>query len=106
MAERGSDAARRLLHVVREKLALPPSPDGSRDGSDEIAPLSLTPEAINRMHTLIRTDAGWAQSLESAWAQVRPEIQVHGTGVTNTIRGDVRGTVIQARDIDGGISLG
>ncbi|HEX3785294.1 MAG TPA: hypothetical protein VHX38_37055 [Pseudonocardiaceae bacterium] len=51
-------------------------------------------------------DQDFASALRGAWARISIEQRVEHGGVSNQITGTVTGNVVQARDIQGGISFG
>jgi hypothetical protein len=50
-------------------------------------------------------DPEFGASLRAEWAKVNVEQHADRGGVTNQITGNVSGKVVQARDIDGGVSF-
>jgi hypothetical protein len=48
----------------------------------------------------------FAAELSAAWLQVRPATHASDGGVANAVTGNVSGHLVQARDIDGGVSFG
>lgn len=52
-----------------------------------------------------RSDPEFGTELRATWRRELAELHADRGGVTNHISGDVRGKVVQARDIRGGISF-
>lgn len=58
---------------------------------------------------LVRTiadDPAFGKQLQRHWADLRPYLRVDTGGAVNNLSGSVRGNVVQARDVHGGISFG
>jgi predicted phage gp36 major capsid-like protein len=53
-----------------------------------------------------RDDPEFAGRLRELWTEARTELTADRGGVINEVSGDVSGTVVQARDIHGGINIG
>lgn len=51
-------------------------------------------------------DPEFASRLRELWTEARTELTADRGGVINEVSGDVSGTVVQARDIHGGINIG
>lgn len=51
-------------------------------------------------------DPQFSGQLRGGWAKIQARNTASGDGVANSIGGDVKGSVVQARDIHGNISFG
>lgn len=95
-----------LYEVVRRKFARSPQAGtvleeavGSAADSEQVRVLS---EELDRA---TREDPEFAADLRAVWGQVSVQQCADGDGVTNQVSGTVHGNVVQARDIDGGVSF-
>lgn len=95
-----------LYELVRRKFARAPHAGavleealGSAPDSAQIRALS---EELDRAE---RADPEFAADLRAVWGQVSAQQRADGDGVTNQVSGTVSGNVVQARDIDGGVSF-
>jgi hypothetical protein len=108
LTEAGRAAVGALVRLVRRRL-------GATDASREILMRAESEPAndTNRKalaETLARSvadDQVFADELERRWLSLPVEWRAPTQGPTfNRIEGDIRGNVVQARDIHGGISFG
>lgn len=87
-------------------------------GDDPIIAAALTaaenqPEDQSRIDLLgevleqrAQRDPAFDDQLRSLWEQTQPELRAEHGGTINEIAGTVSGHVVQARDIEGGITFG
>ena len=99
-------SASSLYEVVRRKFTRSPETTtvlekalGSDPDSEQVRVLS---EELDRAE---RADPEFAADLRAVWGQVSAQQRADGDGVTNQVSGTVSGNVLQARDIDGGVSF-
>jgi hypothetical protein len=59
-----------------------------------------------RLRGRILADPAFSEWLEGLWSEVGPHLQVDTSRSVNIVHGEVRGNVIQSRDVHGGIHLG
>ncbi|MGI5215851.1 hypothetical protein [Plantactinospora sp. CA-290183] len=109
MSEGGRAAFAALSRLVRRKLR--GDPDAERTLDDALAHSDDQVRA-GRLAVLLADvaarDPGFAEELGELWREVRDErVAVVGAdNVVNQVTGAVTGTVVQARDVTGGISFG
>lgn len=107
LAEGGIEAVTRLVSALRERFR----GDAPARGTLEIA-LEEPGDAAalggleELLRDRIRDDAGFAAWLGSLWAETAPAVTADGSRSSNIVSGTVRGDVIQARDVHGGIHVG
>lgn len=95
-----------LVSLIRERFRRTPSDQETLDSAVR-APSDTTiarqlAEALDRQ---MRADPAFAQELRARWAEIVAAEVVAGDQVANTIKGPVRGNVVQARDVQGGITF-
>ena len=95
-----------LVNAVRERFRRNPS---DQDTLDAATRSPNDPAVLRRLAELLdvrmRDDPGFAERLRSLWDGVAAAEATHHDEVTNTVSGPVRGSVVQARDIHGGITF-
>lgn len=108
LTEAGKEAFAALARLVRRKLN--DDPDAlsalghTADQTDEGVRTQRLGEALERIAT---RDPAFADELARLWSGMRGEgVTAADSGVVNQISGAVSGTVVQARDVHGGISFG
>lgn len=96
----------KLASLVRERLRKDPS---DRELLESVLRAACDDAAVRHLAALLdqrmREDPQFAGELRSAWREVAAAIEAERDGVTNVINGPVHGSVVQARDIQGGITL-
>lgn len=107
LAEGGRSALAALTRLVRGRLS------GSAAGREALAEADAHPEDEARVHALARAleqacaaDPEFHRRLRELCDQAGTELHADHGGVVNQITGSVGGNVVQARDIQGGISFG
>jgi len=107
LASGGSTAFGRLYRLVKEKLSGREEDAGLLDDAasapDSKATVARLADAMEHAST---DDPAFAAQLRELWGQARTELRADRGGVINEVTGNVSGNVIQARDIQGNISLG
>jgi hypothetical protein len=102
----GAQAIGRLISALRTRFLGQPAERGILEISLE-SPGNATakdqPAIILRDH--IRGDAEFEEWLASLWTEIQTDLQASVSNSTNVITGTVHGSVIQARDVHGGIHL-
>ena len=105
LSHAGRSAFAALTRVVRDKLGGSPQTRALliADAGDDTG-IRRFAAALERAAT---ADGDFDRELRRRWASLRdePAITVQGD-VVNRVSGDVRGSVVQARDVHGGISFG
>ncbi|ASW54416.1 hypothetical protein [Plantactinospora sp. KBS50] len=81
--------ARKAVEAVLQQ----PSPDTARLLAEEL-------------HRETLRDPAFGAEFVARWRQANAAIEASTGGVVNSISGEVRGPVVQARDIHGGVSFG
>lgn len=76
--------------------------EAAQGAAPESAPVRVLAE---RLAEVSAADPEFAGQLRAEWARVDVSQQADNGGVTNSITGSVTGKVVQARDIQGGISF-
>lgn len=84
---RGDPAAQDMLEIAAE------SPSSQAAEEDLVAVL----------RSRIASDPGFGEWLLSLWIEVAPQLESDGEKQTNIVSGTIKGNVIQARDIRGGV---
>ncbi|APU16406.1 MULTISPECIES: hypothetical protein [Actinoalloteichus] len=107
-----------LASGARSAVAALAKTIGDRFADDPQATAALTaaaddPQDDQRVERLAETidraaqeDAAFARRVQTLWEAARTEGTATGGGVVNQISGRVQGNVVQARDIQGGITFG
>jgi hypothetical protein len=110
MAAAANDNVRALINglvsLVRERFRRTPSDQETLDSavrapSDPTTVRRLA-EALDRR---MRADPAFAQQLRARWAEIVAAEAALRDQVANTVKGPVRGNVVQARDVQGGITF-
>jgi hypothetical protein len=86
----GDDAAQ---HALTEAEKAP-------DDADRVTALA------NQLERLAAEDPKFAEQLRGLWSQTSVHLHAETGGVVNEVSGSVSGHVVQARDIQGGVSFG
>ena len=93
------DLVKRKFAGKPEQTAALAAAQGAAPGSPEVLALSAELAAAEA------TDPRFARELREAWGQVSIDQHVDNGGVVNQVTGTVTGKVVQARDIQGGVSF-
>jgi hypothetical protein len=97
-------AATGLYDLVKRKFAKNPEAKAELEAADGAGPDSAPVHVLaERLETAEREDPEFSQALRAEWASVSQHAE--SGGVTNSITGNVSGKVVQARDIQGNVSL-
>ena len=105
LTDAGREALASLMHLVRRKAT------GHRELRASLVAEPTSPEGDDRAVELRRAlgdaarDPSFDQELRRRWANF-PQTTVRADAVTNTVSGQVTGSVVQARDISGGVHVG
>lgn len=98
-------AASSLYEFVRSRFAARGGADEALSAADGAGPESAEVAALAReLERAGRDDPAFASGLRAEWARFVGQRAEHG-GVANQITGPVTGKVVQARDIEGGVSF-
>lgn len=107
MAESGRSAVSSLVTLVRERFR---RGSAERDAIDAaLATPEDEPKIAHLADVLYReslTDQTFAEEFRARWEWARRAVVEAEGAVTNSVSGEVRGPVVQARDIHGGIHFG
>jgi hypothetical protein len=107
LGARGAEMMERLISALWEKLRSNPTARGTleitiKDPSDSAARERF--QSLLRDH--IARNAEFGAWLANRWSEVQPALEANTSQSANVINGTVRGHVVQARDVHGGIHLG
>jgi hypothetical protein len=95
-----------LYELVRKAFQRRPAATAALEAAGGAAPESAPVQALAEHLAEVSTeDPEFGQRLRAEWAKVQVRQQADNGGVTNQITGTVTGKVVQARDIQGGISF-
>lgn len=101
----GSTALRKVRELVRRKSEDDPETAEALEVAEQPSSGQAEAEALaRRLEEAGAEDPDFAQQLRSEGAELHQEISAAGDGVTNVINGSAK-NVIQARDVDGGITF-
>lgn len=103
LAGKGASA---LYDVVKKKFAGSPEATAALADAQDSVPDS--PQIHALAHELARaesSDPEFAADLRAVWGQVSVRQHAGNGGIANQISGTVNGKVLQARDIEGGVSF-
>jgi hypothetical protein len=107
LASGGGTALASLMRLVRKRFSGEPAAQAALESAQE------QPEDQSRTETLrdaleqaATADPQFAEQLRGLWREASAELNASHGGVINQVSATVSGHVIQARDIQGGISLG
>jgi len=96
-----------LVKLVKKRFA------GDADAQHAMAEAQKAPDDADRITALARQlerlaaeDPKFAEQLRSIWSQASVQLQAQTGGTVNEVSGSVSGHVVQARDIEGGVSFG
>ncbi|MFC4144822.1 hypothetical protein ACFO0M_00995 [Micromonospora mangrovi] len=106
LAQSGRAAVASLIEFLRTRFQHEPATRAVIEG----ALRQPSPEAVGRLAELLdresRRDAAFGAELRARWSRADATIAEVAGGVANSVSGDVHGSVVQARDVHGGIHLG
>ena len=106
LGSKGAEAAGRLLSALRTKFRGHPASRGALEISVERpGDAAARDDLISMLREHIGQDAEFAALLAKLWNEIRPALESDAGRSTNVISGTVHGSVIQARDVQGGIHL-
>ena len=107
LADGGSQALLRLAGAIRDRFRREPAARGALEIALENPD---DPQARRALVQLLdahaHTDPEFARQLRVLWADAAAETSAKDGPTTNTVSGDVGGSVVQARDVHGSITLG
>ena len=86
----GDDAAQ---HALTEAEKAP-------DNADQVT------ELAKQIERLAAEDPKFAEQLRDAWSQTSVQLHAETGGIVNEVSGNAAGHLVQARDIEGGVSFG
>jgi hypothetical protein len=102
----GAAAVGRLISALRAKFRHSPTIRGALEiAVDEPTDPGAGAALQVALNELITRDAEFGQWLATLWEETRQELPSHDCSSKNIIHGEVHGTVVQARDIHGGIHI-
>jgi hypothetical protein len=95
----------RLGALVRERLRRSPPDD---EVLTAVAGDPRDPDSVRRLAGVLdqhmRDDPEFAERLRALWTEITAAAR-SGDEITNLVHGEVHGSVIQARDVQGGITI-
>ncbi|KFZ76992.1 hypothetical protein ED92_38425 [Amycolatopsis sp. MJM2582] len=95
-----------LYELVKKKFSEDPEATAALEAAEGAAEDSAEVENLrDRLAVAEADDPDFAQRLRSEWEKIGNVHQAETGGVVNTVTGDVSGKVVQARDVQGGISF-
>lgn len=106
LAQGGRQAVSALVHFLRDRFRREP------EAREAIEVLLHQPsqDAAHPLAVLLdreaRRDPAFGAEFQARWERTNAAVAAGPDGVANSISGDVRGPVVQARDIHGGVSFG
>jgi hypothetical protein len=108
LSEAGKAALKAVVRLIRRKLST------DEESASALAQAQAEPADDARvrglaaaLHRAIEDDQRFAEELYGRWQDLQQCMLVAGQDhVVNTVSGDIRGNLVQARDIRGGISFG
>src|SRR5260221_719998 len=104
---KGAEAIGQLISALRTRFRGQPAERGALEISLESPADAMAQDQLTiLLRDYIRRDAEFEEWLASLWAETRTDLQASVSNSTNVITGTVHGSVIQARDVHGGIHLG
>lgn|GEM_PF-3339561 len=105
VAQGGSSAVKSWVQLIRNRFQERPTELAVVEGtlSTQVQPAQTT-QAVELLRQEAEQDPEFARQLITLWRAVGTP-GFSDDSVTNKISGDVEGTVIQARDVSGGIHL-
>jgi hypothetical protein len=107
LAEAASTVIGKLAMGLREKFGKDPAARGTLEiVIDDAEDGHAKAELATLIDQRIRQDPEFAAWLRTEWGLVQPLLTQIDGPVANTVSGGVSGTVVQARDIAGGVHIG
>jgi hypothetical protein len=107
LAEGGRSAVQSLISYVRERFRHRPVEQAVVDVAFREQP---TPATVSRLADLLEretaADPAFGEEFRSRWARLHMVVTGEQGAVVNSVSGDVSGSVVQARDVHGGINFG
>ena len=99
-------SASSLYDLVKKKFSRSPEATTILEEALGSAPDSPQVRALSaELDRAERADPAFASDLRAVWGQVSVQQRADSDGVVNQVSGTVSGNVVQARDIDGGVSF-
>lgn len=106
LAQGGREAVGSLVTFLRDRFRHEPMACAAIEGAIGEPSPSATRLLAAVLADEAGRDPGFAAEFRGRLAQVEATLTASSDGVLNSISGDVGGTVVQARDIHGGVSFG
>lgn len=107
LAEAGRVTCQGLVRLVRRRFRSDPAAEEALEAAEadpsDSGHLDRLRAALER---LAAEDPAFDTELRALWREVQPHLAAASGGVVNMVSGDVRGGVVQARDVHGGITFG
>lgn len=95
-----------LYKLVKKKFSNDPEAaavlEAAEGAAEDTPALKKLQDKLAKAQT---EDPKFAKELQDEWARVQVENQAETGGVVNSVTGSVSGNVVQAREIQGGISF-
>lgn len=96
-----------LIKLVRTRLARDDAAQAALAEAEQVPnDASRVTSLAAELGRLVKEDTKFAAQLRSTWSEARVYLQAQQDGTINQVSGAVSGHVVQARDIDGGVSFG
>ena len=106
LGSKGAEAAGRLLAALRTKFRGHPASRGALEISVEKPDdPAARDDLISMLRDHIGHDAEFGAWLANVWNEIRSTLETDASRSANVISGTVHGSVIQARDVQGGAHL-
>ncbi|MEO3777281.1 hypothetical protein ABGB16_10605 [Micromonospora sp. B11E3] len=106
LAQGGRQAVSSLIEFLRNRFRHEPAAREAVEG----ALRQPSPDATRRLVEVLEGEAlrdpAFGAELRARWTQAEATVTAGTGGVANSVSGDVHGSVVQARDVHGGISFG
>ena len=105
MAQGSSNAVKSWVQLIRNRYQSRPADLALVEGAmtTQVKPVQAA-QAVELLRQEAERDPEFARQLIALWRAVHPS-NSSASSVTNQVSGDVEGTVIQARDVFGGIQM-
>lgn len=109
LAAGGRAAFEALAGLVRRRFAGRAAAQAAlaeREGEIDLAADARIEILRRALAQVVAENPGFEAELREGWLALSPHLSVGDGGVINSVSGTVEGSVVQARDVHGGISFG